>query len=494
MLNFPSFFDQSVHSTLRLNPGVNWSYKGQWVQIFDDTEIDRWYVGDFSSASYQITVEYNSNKKEILNALVVARPDEASVVIYGRVSIDDELITLTATVNDSYLSLKASPTIATFDGAKLIFLATYAQTINDLTVPSPLSYDAPQEETPGSGIIGGGGIGGGATYIDDLLDVTILSPVQNQYLKFDGNNWVNSSLILENYAPINNPTFTGTVNGITASMVGLGDVTNESKTAMFTSPTFTGTVTGITAAMVGLGNVANESKATMFSSPTFTGTVTGITASMVGLGSVTNESKATMFSSPTFTGSVSIVGLSVGGSTPVTLISSDSTLAAASNTIISTQSAVKAYVDTAVSGISLNPNNLNLTGTTSIAAVNISGLVTFQELAETVNNKTLATGVVVHDTTTGIIWYHSSISSNFTANFTNLPTTNGRTTTLTLVLDQGVSAYIPTAVQIDGAAQTINWQNNITPSGNASKKDIVSFTLIRNSSTWIVLGSAGTFG
>ena len=82
MLNFPSFFDQGVHSTLRLKPGANWSYKGQWVQIFNDTEIDRWYVGDFSSASYQITVEYNSNKKEILNALVVARPDEASVVIY----------------------------------------------------------------------------------------------------------------------------------------------------------------------------------------------------------------------------------------------------------------------------------------------------------------------------------------------------------------------------------------------------------------------------
>ena len=321
MLNFPSFFDQSVHSTLRLNPGVNWSYKGQWVQIFDDTEIDRWYVGDFSSASYQITVEYNSNKKEILNALVVARPDEASVVIYGRVSIDDELITLTATVNDSYLSLKASPTIATFDGAKLIFLATYAQTINDLTVPAPLSYDAPQEETPGSGIIGGGGGGGSggggsvATYIDDLLDVTILSPVQNQYLKFDGNNWVNSSLILENYAPINNPTFTGTVNGITASMVGLGDVTNESKTAMFTSPTFTGTVTGITAAMVGLGNVTNQSKTTMFTSPTFTG----------------NTSIQTAY----------ITGLSVGGSTPVTLISSDATLAAASSTTIPTQSAVK---------------------------------------------------------------------------------------------------------------------------------------------------------
>jgi hypothetical protein len=72
-------------------------------------------------------------------------------------------------------------------------------------------------------------------------------------------------------APIASPTFTGTVSGITATMVGLGNVTNESKTTMFSSPTFTGTVSGVTATHVGLGNVTNESKATMFSSPTFTG-------------------------------------------------------------------------------------------------------------------------------------------------------------------------------------------------------------------------------
>jgi hypothetical protein len=43
---------------------------------------------------------------------------------------------------------------------------------------------------------------------------------------------------------------------------------------MFTEPTFTGTVSGVTATHVGLGNVTNESKATMFTDPTFTGTVT----------------------------------------------------------------------------------------------------------------------------------------------------------------------------------------------------------------------------
>lgn len=47
-------------------------------------------------------------------------------------------------------------------------------------------------------------------------------------------------------------------------------------------------------------------------SPTFTGTVAGVTASMVGLGSVTNESKATMFTSPTFTGGIIFPNNQVG--------------------------------------------------------------------------------------------------------------------------------------------------------------------------------------
>jgi hypothetical protein len=61
---------------------------------------------------------------------------------------------------------------------------------------------------------------------------------------------------------------------------------------MFSSPTFTGTVSGVTATHVGLGNVTNESKATMFSSPTFTGTVSGVTKTHVGLGNVDNTADA----------------------------------------------------------------------------------------------------------------------------------------------------------------------------------------------------------
>ena len=79
---------------------------------------------------------------------------------------------------------------------------------------------------------------------------------------------------LNTKAPLDSPTFTGTVSGVTKSMVGLGNVDNTSdlskpiSTATQTAlnskanthnPTFTGTVSGITKGMVGLGNVNNTS-------------------------------------------------------------------------------------------------------------------------------------------------------------------------------------------------------------------------------------------
>ena len=75
-------------------------------------------------------------------------------------------------------------------------------------------------------------------------------------------------------APIANPTFTGTVSGITKAMVGLGSVDNTANAnkpistatqgaldikAPLASPIFTGIVSGITKSVVGLGNVDNTS-------------------------------------------------------------------------------------------------------------------------------------------------------------------------------------------------------------------------------------------
>jgi hypothetical protein len=112
-------------------------------------------------------------------------------------------------------------------------------------------------------------------------------------------------------APLASPAFTGTPTGITASHVGLGNVTNESKATMFTSPTFTGN------AVLGTPASGNFSTGT-FTWPTFnqntTGTAGGLSAD-IAESRVTNlvsdlAAKASL-ASPAFTGTATGIGIPV---------------------------------------------------------------------------------------------------------------------------------------------------------------------------------------
>ena len=92
-------------------------------------------------------------------------------------------------------------------------------------------------------------------------------------------------------APIDSPTFTGTVAGITKSMVGLSNVDN---TTDADKPISTATQTALEAKLASstasttYETITNVALKAPIANPTFTGTVAGITKSMVGLGSVDN--------------------------------------------------------------------------------------------------------------------------------------------------------------------------------------------------------------
>ena len=53
---------------------------------------------------------------------------------------------------------------------------------------------------------------------------------------------------------------------------------------------------------------------------------------------------------------------------------------------------------------------------------------------------------------------------------------------------------MPTAIQIDCVAQTIVWQGNNTPTGTDNGKNVVSFTILNDGGTYIVLGQSTSFG
>lgn len=123
----------------------------------------------------------------------------------------------------------------------------------------------------------------------------------------------------------------------------------------------------------------------------------------------------------------------------------------------------------------------------------VYGTMSFQQTTEKVNTSSISANVMTCDYATGAIYYQSTNpSANFTVNFTNVPTTNERAITFTIFVTQGSTAYLPNAVQIDGSAQTIKWEQGFAPTITANKIDIFSFTLVRLSNSWTVFGNGNT--
>ena len=219
------------------------------------------------------------------------------------------------------------------------------------------------------------------------------------------------------YATLDSPIFTGNVQGLNAAMVGLDSVTNESKTTMFNNPVFTGTpvVPGYVteSALTGFAPL---------NAPAFTGTVTGITAAMVGLGAVTNESKSTMFTDPTFTGTVSGVSKSAVGLSNVENTALSTWPGSANITTVGTLTSAVLVNSQSGLGYATGAGGAVNQGTNRFAAVTINRITGYIQLFNaagvtnswtsfTVNNTTVATGdVVVVNAATGTNTYLAIVS------------------------------------------------------------------------------------
>lgn len=113
--------------------------------------------------------------------------------------------------------------------------------------------------------------------------------------------------------------------------------------------------------------------------------------------------------------------------------------------------------------------------------------------SETVTDYTLASNVLTMDVANGNVGFIATApSAAMTFNFTNVPTTNSKITSVTVFVTQGSTGYVPSTVQIAGTGQTIKWPGGTapTPTSSAGKIDVFSFSLIRRSSAWTVLGTS----
>lgn len=141
-----------------------------------------------------------------------------------------------------------------------------------------------------------------------------------------------------------------------------------------------------------------------------------------------------------------------------------------------------------------NTSQPNITSLGTLTGLDVNGVTTLQLASDKMVTKAGSSGVVTHDLSSCGVFYHTGIAASFTANFINVPVTNDRVLTSTLILNQGSTPYIPSAVQIEGSAYTIKWIGSSIPTGSANKIDIVSLSLIRSSNTWTVLAALGSYG
>jgi hypothetical protein len=273
---------------------------------------------------------------------------------------------------------------------------------------------------------------------------------------------LDSSTASSTYAPINNPTFTGTVS-VPTSIVIEGDTANDFETTLTaTDPTADRTIT----------------------LPDATGTVSLVT------GSETLQNKTVNLSNNTLTGTIAQFNTALSDADFATLSGTETltgkTISLANNTV----SGTLAQFNSALS----DADFATLSGTETLSgktltAPTITGTAKVQQLLEKATvSATAATGTVNYDLLTNgsVTYYTSNATGNWTLNIRgdgsntlNSVMSTGESLTIAFLVTQG-TAYYSTALQVDGNAITPKWQDGTAPSsGNASSIDIYTYTVIK---------------
>jgi hypothetical protein len=145
MQNLKKYLTDGLKNTLLFKNNTGISHNGPWKQVYKDTLLDRWHVGDFASVDYTISADFDVNNKELIKIAVTATKDTASVVVYARNNTANDILTVSATVNDSHVDVILNPKIVEanedtnilaqdYTGTKVIYTAQYYHTQSPLVV------------------------------------------------------------------------------------------------------------------------------------------------------------------------------------------------------------------------------------------------------------------------------------------------------------------------------------------------------------------------
>jgi hypothetical protein len=111
MQNLKKYLTDGLKNTLLFRNNAGTSHNGPNKQVYANTLLDRWHVGDFSSVDYTISADFDVDNKELIKVAITASRDRASIVVYARNNTLNDILTVTATVNDSYVDVILNPII-----------------------------------------------------------------------------------------------------------------------------------------------------------------------------------------------------------------------------------------------------------------------------------------------------------------------------------------------------------------------------------------------
>jgi len=131
-MKIDDYLTNGLNDTLLVKNNGGFSHYGPWKNLQSDTLVDKFHIGDISSAEYTISVDLNSDNKEILKCLVTSSLNEAKVVVYARNYTDKSLAEVYALVNNQYVELYLNPKNDAFKAARFIHTAQYFHNLHQL--------------------------------------------------------------------------------------------------------------------------------------------------------------------------------------------------------------------------------------------------------------------------------------------------------------------------------------------------------------------------
>jgi hypothetical protein len=269
-----------------------------------------------------------------------------------------------------------------------------------------------------------------------------------------------SSVSVALKAPIDAPTFTGIVSGITKTMVGLTNVDNTTD-ALKPISSATQTALDLKASITALNLKANATDVALkaditdlnlkapLASPTFTGNVAGITKSMIGLGNVDNTTDL-------------LKPISTASQTALNLKASLTGIETLTNKTLTTPTLTAPVLGTPASGVATNMTGLPLSsGVTGTLAVGNGGTGASTVTGIVKGNGTSAMTAAVQGTDFSLV---REVSDEFTATVgqTSFTITQTKSSNSTLKLYINGVRISKAAISLTGTTLTYIPANNET--------------------------------